>query len=88
MYGSKLVQHLIQRKYPVYPREVVVAMAADAVEQEAKAGGMTAAEAYAKILRAQKLYLKSRAGKEARIYARDWYIQRRYAEWCKEVPAR
>lgn len=79
-YGYKLVEHLIQRKYPVYPREVVVAMAADAVEQEAKAGGITEAEAYAKILRAQKLYLKSRAGKQACILARKWYTERRYLD--------
>ena len=45
-------------------------MAADAVEQEATAGAITAAEAYTQTLRSQKLYLKSPAGKQARILAR------------------
>jgi hypothetical protein len=71
---------------------VVIAMAADAVEQEATAGAITAAEAYTQILRSQKLYLKSPAGKQARILARKWYSERRYADdpesWREEVQKR
>jgi len=43
-------------------------------------------------LRSQKLYLKSPAGKQARILARKWYSERRYADdpesWREEVQKR